>query len=169
MDLDKVVPCRAKILRIAIELECGELPLVMNRRLAATLLFGLVACSDEGGTAQLDAPTGTPDAAPRQVVMAQKMLLVGELAEGELTGGPQDVAVITLTAPVAKLDWNIHGHAGGGTQTVKEELGVMSASYTFTPSAQGDWLLLLRNRDTAPMAVDVKIELYGTIAWSGWL
>lgn len=95
-------------------------------------------------------------------------MLVGELAESMFTGGPQDVAVITLSAPVAKLDWNIHGHAGGGTQTVKEELGVMAANYRFTPTAQGDWNLLLRNKDAAPLTVDVKIELYGAITWSGW-
>lgn len=100
--------------------------------------------------------------------MAPKTLLVGELAESIFTGGAQDVSMITLTAPVAKLDWNIHGHAGGATQTVKEELGVMSASYSFIPSAQGDWFLLLRNKDTAPMTVDVKIELYGAMTWSGW-
>ena len=100
--------------------------------------------------------------------MAPKSLLVGEIAESIFTGGPQDLARITLTAPVAKLDWNIHGHAGGATQTVKEELGVMSASYSFVPSAQGDWFLLLRNTDTTPLTVDVKIELYGTIVWSGW-
>ena len=142
----------------------------MNRTpVAALLFFGLIACSgDDGGQAQPDAPIGTPDAAPRQVVMAPKTLLVGELAESFFTGGAQDSAMITLTAPVAKLDWNIHGHAGGGTQTVKEELGVMSASYSFIPSAQGDWFLLLRNKDTAPLVVDVKIELYGAMVWSGW-
>jgi len=142
----------------------------MNQTLVATLLLGLIACSgdDGGGQAQPDAPMGTPDAAPRQVVMAPKTLLVGEIAEGVFTGGAQDVVMVTVTAPLAKLDWNIHGHAGGATQTVKEELNVMSVSYSFTPSAQGDWYLLLRNRDTAPMAVEVKLELYGAMAWSGW-
>ncbi|MBL0213855.1 MAG: hypothetical protein IPQ07_08230 [Myxococcales bacterium] len=139
----------------------------MKLALAATLVLAVSACSD-GGTSPPDAPEGTPDAAPRQVVMGPKTLLVGELAESIFTGGAQDMAMITLTAPVAKLDWNIHGHAGGSTQTVKEELGVMSATYAFTPTAQAEWFLLLRNKDTAPMTVEVKIELYGAITWSGW-
>lgn len=96
------------------------------------------------------------------------MLLVGEIAESIFTGGVQDMATITLTAPVEKLDWNLHGHAGGTTVTVKEELGVLTASYGFTPSAQGDWFLLIRNRDALPMTVDVKIELFGAMTWSGW-
>lgn len=140
----------------------------MKLPLAVILVLAVSACGDGNPSTPPDAPMGTPDAAPRQVVMGPKMLLVGEIAESIFTGGAQDVAAITLTAPLAKLDWNIHGHAGGSTQTVKEELGVMSASYRFVPSAQGDWFLLIRNKDTAPMAVEVKIELYGAITWSGW-
>lgn len=138
--------------------------------LSALATAGLVAtgCSDGGGQTQPDAPTGQADAAPRQVVMGPKALLVGEIAEGIFTGGPQDLVVMTFTAPEAKLDWNIHGHASGSTQTVKEELGVMTARYAFTPSVQGEWFLLLRNRATAPMTVDVKLELYGAVTWTGW-
>lgn len=127
------------------------------------VLLLLAACGDDAAT-----PLDAAVTAPRETVTAQKALLVGELAEGTLTGGAQDRARITLTAPVAKLDWNIHGHAGGTSQTVEEELGVMTATYEFTPTAQADWSLLLRNRDTAPMTVGVKLELYGAIAWSGW-
>lgn len=132
-------------------------------------VLALGACGDDGGSNPVDAPAGTVDAAPRQVVMESRPLLVGEIAEAVLAGGAGDTAVITLTAPNATLDWNIHGHAGGGTQTVMEELGVMNVSYTFEPTAQADWYLLLRNKDPMPMTVDVKIELYGDITWSGWL
>lgn len=128
----------------------------------------LAACGDAGGEVTPDAPPALVDAAPRQVVMEGKLLLVGELAEAILPGGPGDVAVLSFDAPVAKLDWNIHGHAGGSTQTVKEELGVMTVRYTFEPTAQTDWYLLLRNKDTAPMTVQVHIDLYGDLAWSGW-
>lgn len=127
-----------------------------------TLALALAACGGSGD----DGPT--PDAAPRQVVTETRQLLVGELVEATLTGGPADAAALSLTAPVAKLDWNIHGHPGSSTETVKEELGVMAASYTFEPSAQADWFLLLRNKDTAPMAVEVRIELYGAMQWSGF-
>jgi hypothetical protein len=131
----------------------------------------LAACGDDGHThLDPDAPSGTPDAPalPRQTVMESKALLVGELAEATLTGGPSDSAKITLTAPVAKLDWNLHGHAGGGTQLVKEEFDVMGATYTFVPSAQAEWSLLIRNRHTAPMTIEATIELYGNMQWSGW-
>lgn len=131
----------------------------------------LAACGDDGHSQHdPDGPPGTSDApsVPRQIVMESKALLVGELAEATLTGGASDRAQITLTAPVAKLDWNLHGHAGGGSQTITEELEVMSTSYTFVPPAQAQWSLLIRNRHTAPMTIDVKVELYGNMQWSGW-
>lgn len=115
-----------------------------------------------------DAPVTLDAEAPRETVTEDKPLLVGEIVEATLTGGPGDRAVIQLTAPKPALDWNIHGHAGSGSQTVKEELGIMSATYTFSPTAQAPWSLLLRNKDTAPMMVNVKIELYGDMEWSGW-
>ncbi len=134
--------------------------------LRALLLLGLVACNG-GGTSSPDA--ASVDAAPREVKTATKSLLVGELAESTFVSAQGDLARITLTAPVAGLDWNIHHHDGGGTQTVKEELGVMSASYELAPSGAGEWFLLIRNRHTAPLAVEVKIELYGSMTWSNWL
>ncbi|MCX5746269.1 MAG: hypothetical protein NT062_27645 [Proteobacteria bacterium] len=137
--------------------------------LVVASLHVVAACGDDpGATPTVDAATDTADAAPRETLTSSKMLLVGELAESIFVGGPGDVVEITLSAPVAKLDWNLHGHAGGATQTVKEELGVMTARYAFSPTAQGDWYLLLRNKDAAPMTVDVKLELFGAITWSGW-
>jgi hypothetical protein len=134
----------------------------MRTTLALLVLLG--ACSDEGG----DPVTPDADVAPRESVTEDKLLLVGEIAEATLTGGPGDRAVITLAAPNPALDWNIHGHANGSSQTVKEELRVMTATYSFSPTAQADWSLLLRNQDTAPMMIGVKIDLYGEMAWSGW-
>ncbi len=131
-------------------------------------MFGVVIASgcDGDGSAAPDA--ALLDAAPREVVTDEKMLLVGELGEATLTGGPGDRAVITLSAPVAKLDWNLHGHANGSTQVVKEELGIMTTTYSFVPTAEAEWFLLIRNMDTVPMTVAVNIELYGDIVWSGW-
>ncbi len=127
------------------------------------MLTMLAACDDGGFSAPADAP-----APPRETVTASRTLLVGEIAEAILVGGPGDSATIRVTAPVPKLDWNIHGHAGGATQTVVEELAVMSIDYAFAPTAQADWYLLLRNRDTAQMPLEVTIDLYGDITWSGW-
>lgn len=136
----------------------------------ATVL--LAACGDDGGgggiDTPVDAPSEVPDAAPRQVVMETKPILVGQIIEGKLIGGRTDSAKLTFTAPVAKLDWNVHGHANGGTQTLQEGFDVMSVSYTLMPPAQADWFLLLRNRDSAPLSVEVKIELYGNMQWTGW-
>ena len=131
------------------------------------ICLALIACG--GGESKPDAAQVPVDApVARQTVMETKSLLVGDLVEATLTGGPGDSAVISLDAPVAKLDWNIHGHAGGSSQTVKEELLVMSVRYTFSPTAAAPWSLLLRNRDTAAMSVTVKIELFGNMQWSGW-
>jgi hypothetical protein len=127
-------------------------------------VLSLVACGSGGAS-----PDATvADAAPREVFDDTKMLLANALAEGTFHGGAGDRARIVLMAPTAKLDWNLHGHAGGSTQTVHEELAVMAADYTFAPDATADWNLLLRNKDNAPMSVQVRIELYGAITWSGW-
>lgn len=142
-------------------------------RLSILLLaaLALVACGgdDHDHDHPVDASTEVDalviDAAPRQVIMENQTLVPGELVEGIMTGGPQDVAVIHVEAPAAELDWNIHGHAGGGTQTVYEEYNRMVADYAFVPSAQGDWWLLLRNSGPTDMTLSVRIELYGNMQW----
>ena len=144
----------------------------MNRRPLITLFLGsaLAACGgDDDGGAVIDASTEIDalviDAAPRQVIMEGQTLVPGELVEGIMTGGPEDVAVIHVEAPAMELDWNIHGHAGGGTQTVYEEYNKMVADYVFVPSAQGDWWLLLRNSGPTDMTLSVRVELYGDMQW----
>lgn len=136
-----------------------------------TAVVALVACGDDGHDHDhLDAAVDTDgmpaiDAAPRQVIMENQTLVPGELVEGIMTGGPSDLAIIHLEAPAAELDWNIHGHAGGGTQTVYEEYNRMVADYSFVPSAQGDWWLLLRNSGPTDMTISVRVELYGDMQW----
>jgi predicted small lipoprotein YifL len=130
----------------------------------------LAACGDDGPDATPDAyvpdaDPSVPDAAPREVITATQPLLPGELVEGIMTGGADDHAVIHLTAPVAELDWNIHGHADGGTQTVYEELNVLGADYVFVPSAEADWWLLIRNSGPTSMDVEVRVELHGDMTW----
>ncbi len=100
--------------------------------------------------------------------MATRALQVGELVEGSMTGGPGDTAVITLSAPVAEIGWNIHGHANGSTQVVYQEHDKLTVDYTFSPTAQAEWYLLVRNEGVANMDVMVKVELYGAMAWA-WL
>ncbi len=44
----------------------------------------------------------------------------------------------------------------------------MTTRYTFSPPAEATWFLLVRNQDAAPMTIEVTIDLFGDIVWSGW-
>jgi hypothetical protein len=103
---------------------------------------------------------------PREVIADTVVLQTGDLAEAMLLGGPGDIAKIEIDAPVAKLDWNIHGHANNETTLIEEELGVMVVRYTFEPPARAAWNLLLRNRDAAELTVQIRVELFGDMTWS---
>jgi len=135
------------------------------------LTLALGACGDDGNSLP-DASTidAAVPATPRETIMTNKPLQVGELVEGTMTGGgsPTDIAVITLMAPTANMGWNIHGHANGGTQIIYEEHDKMAVTYTFDPSTQAEWYLLVRNEGQANMEVMVKVELFGTMVWA-WL
>lgn len=100
--------------------------------------------------------------------MSTRPLRILELVEGAMTGGEGDSALITLSATIAKIGWNIHGHANGGTQIIYEEHDAMVVAYTFSPSDRAEWYLLVRNEGQVNMDVMVKVELYGTMAWA-WL
>jgi hypothetical protein len=130
----------------------------------ASLVFSLAACG-EGGQDVADAPTG---GTPREVITDNRSLVPGMFAEGTLTGGPGDYAVIKLSAPIAQIDWNIHGHANNQTQTVYEELDVMAVEYTFQPTSATDWYLLVRNSSNGNLGVDIRVELFGDMTWA-WL
>ena len=137
---------------------------------AALLAAGCAAlltagCTDGGRTRPDDA---TIDATPRQTVMEVKTLLAHDIVEATLTGGPGDRAVLHLIAPDAKLDWNIHGHTSAGSQNVVEGFAQRTVDFAFQPASQAEWSLLLRNQGDAPFSVDVRIELFGDITWSGW-
>jgi hypothetical protein len=105
---------------------------------------------------------------PRQVVTENVPLVVNEIVEAVLVGGPGDYARLQMSAGGAVLDWNLHGHANGGTQVVMEELKVTSVDYLFQPTARADWYLLLRNKGQTDIVVQLKIELFGEMTWSGW-
>ncbi|MEZ4365996.1 MAG: hypothetical protein R2939_06870 [Kofleriaceae bacterium] len=130
------------------------------------------ACGDEAcheghcHVEEPDAAPGTPDAAP-VVVDETRTLIPTQIDEGVFTAGPGAVITITATSSAATLDWNIHGHAGGGTQTVTEAFGVGSIAYTFEPTAQADWFLLLRNSGAADIDVDIRLDIVGG-TFSGW-
>lgn len=139
----------------------------MLRRTALALSILVAACGDDG-SAMPDANTtdaAIPDAPPRETVMRTAGLVPGELVEGIMTGGPGDLVLITLSAPLPDIGWNIHGHANGSTQIAYEEHAKMAVTYAFAPGSQADWYLLVRNEGNANLEVQVKIELYGTVTW----
>lgn len=136
-------------------------------RLARILpVFFLAAgCGDDGGSSPVSIDAQPPDAAPRQVIMENLLLEPGELTEGIMTGGAGDLATIHMSAPAAEIDWNIHGHANGGTQVIYEEYNKMAMDYVFSPTKQADWYLLIRNSGPTDMTIQLKVELYGVMQW----
>jgi hypothetical protein len=144
-------------------------------RRVGVVVFVLAACSDPPSTP--DAPVGppgpdadpaTPDATPREVIMETVPLLATEIVEAVMVAGPGDAAGIHLSAPFAEIDWNIHGHDGGGTQIVDEDFNQMTVDYQFMPTSSTDWYLLIRNSGGVNMDVQLRIELFGATTWSGW-
>lgn len=133
------------------------------------VLLVAAACGDDGASvpdaaAAADA-SGVDAAPPRELITATQPLQVGQLAEGKMTGGPSDLALIHLEAPVMEMDWNIHGHPNNATVVVYEELNKMTVDYSFVPGAQGDWYLLVRNSGPTDMDVKIQVGLYGNMQW----
>lgn len=135
----------------------------MRWLIPACLLAAAGCGSAPDGPAAIDATQ--PDAPARETIMEGVLLVPGELAEGIMTGGPGDLAALHLTAPVAEMDWNIHGHANGGTQVIHEELDRMTMDFVFAPATRADWYLLIRNSGPTDMTIQVKVELYGGMQW----
>lgn len=137
--------------------------------LGAAFACAAVGCGNDSTTIIDAAPaadaSGIDAAPPRELISETVPLQPGQLAEGIMTGGPDDLALIHLEAPVMELDWNIHGHPGNETIVVYEELNRMTVDYAYTPSAQGDWYLLVRNSGLQNMDVVVRVGLYGNMQW----
>lgn len=134
------------------------------KRLA--LVAALIGCGNDSRPSEVvDADPSIDAGPPREVIESTEMLLVTELREGIMHGGPRDMASIHLEAPGDSLDWNIHGHAGGGTQTVHEALKQRTVDYDYVPSATADWFLLIRNSGLTNMDVKVTVKLYGEMTW----
>jgi hypothetical protein len=140
-------------------------------RRAVVLVAWLAACgsgSDRRSIpdAAMAADANGIDAAPpRELVSTSQPLQVGELVEGIMHGGPDDLALLHLEAPAGSLSWNLHSHQGGGTQVVYEELNKTTVDYQFVPAFGADWYLLLRNDGATDVNVKVTIGLYGAMTW----
>jgi hypothetical protein len=133
-------------------------------------MLAMTACGGDDAMATVDAQMVDvpPNVPPRETIAEVKPLVVNEIVEAILHGGPGDYAHITMNAGGSPIDWNIHGHANGGTQVVAEQLKAASVDYVFVPTAEADWYLLIRNKGTTDINVDLKIELFGGVTWSGW-
>jgi hypothetical protein len=143
---------------------------MMASPIAVALALAVTACGSEAtrlpdAAAAADANLAIDAAPAREIVMTLQPLAATDIVEGIMTGGPSDTALIHLEAPSSTLDWNIHGHAAGGTQKVYEELSKMTIDYVFTPPSKADWWLLLRNGGPTNMDVKVTVRLYGDMTW----
>jgi hypothetical protein len=108
------------------------------------------------------------DAMPAEVLDMTVPLISGQLAEGLWNAKPGDQILVRLTALTSDLDWNIHAHVNGGTQTVVEEFGTSTTEYLFDPPTDAQWYLLLRNHGTAEMQLVIHLEIFGAANWAGW-
>lgn len=126
-------------------------------------LLAVSVCGSDPPTTPDAPPLPVIDALPDDVIMEDRLLAPGEVVETIIEGGPGDYAGLALTAPFPALSWNIHGHAGGGTQNVYEEFKVSSATYVFQPTSEARWYLLTRNDGQTSMTINVRLELYGFV------
>lgn len=134
----------------------------------ASAALGAGACGDGGSEAPPDAAPLPDGAVPRQVITENVPLAINETVEAIMVGGSGDYARIRATVPTPSLDWNLHGHAAGGTQVAQEGFKAMTVDYQFSPSAKADWFLLLRNKGQTDLTVELTIELFGEMTWKGW-
>ncbi len=126
------------------------------------LVLALAACGDNL------APTNTVDATVRQTVTDSVTLQPGMLIEGSWTAGSSDLIGLDGNTTVAGMDWDIHGHADGGTQEIIAAFAQKTITYEFQPTQQAQWFLLLRNSSPAPLTITIHMDLFGAAEWNGW-
>jgi len=138
-------------------------------RSLALMLPGLIVCAcasrrDAMDTSRSDAALARDTEMPRQTIAEMQTLEPGELVEGIMTGGRADRAELRLTAAMS-FDWNIHSHATGHAMTIHEEFGEVAAEYSFEPTGDGDWFLLIRNSGNVTSDIQVRVDLFGNMKW----
>lgn len=139
----------------------------MTRAMLLCAAISLTACGDDMDP-NAPADAAGPDVAPRETVMENLSLSVNDIQEAILVGGKGDIARIRMTTMSPSIDWNIHSHPNGTTIVVDEAYKQMTVDYVFAPKEQADWYLLVRNKGLTDITVQLQIELYGNITWSGW-
>jgi hypothetical protein len=126
---------------------------------AALLLCVLAACGDNTAS--------TVDASLSTTVSDTFTLAPGYLIEGSWTAGPSDQIGLSITAD-GLFDYDIHGHQGGGTQDIDVAFAQPSVTYTFVPTQEAQWYLLLRNSSAATLTFTMEQNLYDAAVWNGW-
>ena len=133
------------------------------------VLLVIAACGGTPASQAPDAEPGAPDAGPAFTETRQLQLSPGQFVEAEFEAGPGDRIHVTMTAATPTIAWNIHGHAGGGVQTIVEEDDVMAVDYWFEPDSQADWWLMPGNSGAETLTIDVTMDFYGGATFTEWL
>lgn len=138
--------------------------MAVRHSIMLVVMLGSAACGSSSPSPTVDANLDTP----RDTVTETKTLLVGDLAEGQFTGGPGDAVLIQLSTTTPTLAWDVHSHDGGETVVVIKEQDKSAVDYQLVPPTEGHWNLLIRNAGTTSIDIAVKLDLYGDIQWSDW-
>jgi hypothetical protein len=129
------------------------------RTAALAVVFAVGACATK--------PHSPPDEQP-QIISAPVSLAPGAVLEGSWDGGPEDELSFVLAMNDPVLDWDVHTHDDGGTQTYIVEFAVANASYTLDPTHDTTWYVLVKNSGSATEQLDAELALTPGTTWSGW-
>ncbi|MCB9560786.1 MAG: hypothetical protein H6708_10305 [Kofleriaceae bacterium] len=139
----------------------------------------LAACGGDDGHDHdhdvVDANPGAPDGGPPDAEVAAAVetmtftLAPGVFAEGSFTAGAGDRVVIELGAATPIIAWNVHGHVGGGTQTIIEGDNEQTVTYEFSPTETGDWFVMLGNSGADTADFTATLSFYGDASFGQWL
>jgi hypothetical protein len=130
------------------------------------LALGIALGACGSGAATPDA--STVDAVPRQVLAVAQPLPQGNEIEGSWTAGPHDSIGLSIMTSEGTIDFDIHGHANGGTQEITSAFGQALITYDFVPTQQAQWYLLLRNDTSDTITLNIDMNLFGAATWNGW-
>jgi hypothetical protein len=132
----------------------------LDLRIAMLAALALSACATK-------ATKPPPDEQP-QIIDASVTLPPGAVLEGSWDGGPEDELSFVLAMDNPVLDWDIHTHDDGGTQTYIVEEAVANASYTLDPTHDTTWYVLVKNSGATTESLDAELALTPGTTWSGW-
>lgn len=151
----------------------------MKRASRALVLacFVVAACGDDGdghdhdhddpAGDMADAAPDTADATMSGVIESRTLTFApGKFIEVQFRTSQGDRTLLRVTAPDL-VTWNVHGHAGGGTETFDEgEENPVDAEF-IAPSTDSFWFLI-GNATSAEFEADIEIEFFGDGEIEDW-